>query len=82
MQRGPFHAPGCSGELALFRRVRGRIPSALVLPRLLKEIRHQLLHQVRYLRGVTVHVDPADEAGELHHQIAEHAHDGLALHSH
>jgi cation diffusion facilitator family transporter len=47
-----------------------------------KEVRHQLLHQVRYLRGVTVHVDPVDEAGELHHQIAEHAHDGLALHSH
>jgi cation diffusion facilitator family transporter len=47
-----------------------------------KEVRHQLLHQVRYLRGVTVHVDPVDEAGELHHHIAEHAHDGLAVHSH
>jgi cation diffusion facilitator family transporter len=47
-----------------------------------KEVRHQLLHQVRYLRAVTVHVDPIDEAGELHHQIAEHAHDGLAVHSH
>jgi cation diffusion facilitator family transporter len=47
-----------------------------------KEVRHQLLHQVRYLRGVTVHVDPIDEAGELHHKIAEHAHDGLAIHSH
>ena len=47
-----------------------------------KEVCHQLLHQVRYLRGVTVHVDPIDEAGALHHQIAEHAHDGLAVHAH
>jgi divalent metal cation (Fe/Co/Zn/Cd) transporter len=47
-----------------------------------KEVRHQLLHQVRYLRGITVHVDPIGEAGELHHHIAEHAHDGLAVHSH
>jgi hypothetical protein len=23
-----------------------------------RTVRHQLLHQVRYLRGVTVHVDP------------------------
>jgi cation diffusion facilitator family transporter len=47
-----------------------------------KEVRHQLLHHVRYLRGVTIHVDPVDEAGELHHHIVEHAHDGLAAHSH
>ncbi|MBI3329481.1 MAG: cation diffusion facilitator family transporter, partial [Nitrospinae bacterium] len=47
-----------------------------------KEVRHQLLHQVRYLGSVTVHVDPVDEAGEQHHQIAQHTHDGLPVHSH
>lgn len=47
-----------------------------------KEVRHHLLHQVRYLSEVTIHVDPADEAGERYHRIVEHAHDGFAAHSH
>jgi cation diffusion facilitator family transporter len=47
-----------------------------------KEVRHQLLHQVHMLGGVTVHVDPVDEAGEHYHQIPAHAHDGLPAHSH
>lgn len=47
-----------------------------------KEVRHQLLHQVRYLAGTTIHVDPLGEAGEQYHRIAEHAHHGLPLHSH
>jgi cation diffusion facilitator family transporter len=47
-----------------------------------KEVRHQLLHHVRYLSGVIVHVDPADEAGAHYHQIAEHIHDGLPAHAH
>jgi cation diffusion facilitator family transporter len=47
-----------------------------------KEARHQLLHHVRYLAGVTIHIDPVEEAGERYHQIAEHVHDGLPLHSH
>jgi divalent metal cation (Fe/Co/Zn/Cd) transporter len=47
-----------------------------------KEVRHQLLHHVRYLSGVIVHVDPADEAGASYHQIAEHVHDGLPAHAH
>jgi cation diffusion facilitator family transporter len=47
-----------------------------------KEVRHQLLHQVLMLGGVTVHVDPADEAGEHYHQISAHSHDGLPTHSH
>ncbi len=47
-----------------------------------KEVRHQLLHQVLMLGGVTVHVDPADEAGEHYHQISAHTHDGLPAHSH
>jgi divalent metal cation (Fe/Co/Zn/Cd) transporter len=49
---------------------------------LAKEVRHQLLHQVQMLGGVTVHVDPMDEAGESYHHILMHTHDGLAAHSH
>jgi cation diffusion facilitator family transporter len=47
-----------------------------------KEVCHQLLHQVPMLGGVTVHVDPVDEAGEHYHQIPAHTHDGLPAHSH
>jgi cation diffusion facilitator family transporter len=47
-----------------------------------KEVRHQLLHQVQMLAGVTVHVDPMDEAGEHYHQVLAHTHDGLPAHSH
>ena len=47
-----------------------------------KEVRHQALHNVPHLANVVVHVDPADQAGEAHHQIAAHAHDGLPVHSH
>jgi cation diffusion facilitator family transporter len=47
-----------------------------------KEVRHQLLHQVQLLGGVTVHVDPVGEAGEHYHQILVHTHDGLPAHSH
>jgi hypothetical protein len=49
---------------------------------LAKEVRHQLLHHVRFLSGVIVHVDPADEAGERYHYIAAHVHDGLPVHAH
>ncbi|MGH2348213.1 MAG: cation diffusion facilitator family transporter [bacterium] len=47
-----------------------------------KEVHHQLLHHVPYLAGATIHVDPADEAGEAHHRITAHSHDGLPVHSH
>ena len=47
-----------------------------------KELHHQLLHQLPYLSRATVHVDPVEEAGEEHHRVAEHVHDGLAAHSH
>jgi cation diffusion facilitator family transporter len=46
------------------------------------EVRHQLLHHVRYLSEVSVHVDPLDQAGAEHHRITEHVHDGLPTHSH
>jgi cation diffusion facilitator family transporter len=46
------------------------------------EVRHQLLHHVRYLSDASVHVDPLDRAGAEHHRIAAHVHDGLPTHSH
>jgi cation diffusion facilitator family transporter len=47
-----------------------------------KEVHHQLLHQVRLLGGVTVHVDPVGEAGEHYHHMPVHAHDELPAHAH
>jgi cation diffusion facilitator family transporter len=47
-----------------------------------KEVRHQILHHVRYLSDATVHIDPVNASGEEHHRIAEHEHDGLPAHSH
>jgi len=46
------------------------------------EVRHQLLHHVPHLGGVQVHVDPAGKGGASHHEIVEHAHDGLPPHAH
>ncbi|MBM4169031.1 MAG: cation transporter [Ignavibacteria bacterium] len=46
------------------------------------EVRHQLLHKFENLGDVLVHVDPEDLAGEEHHRIHEHTHDGLERHSH
>ena len=47
-----------------------------------KEVRHQVLHHVPHVAGVTVHIDPATESGETFHGIDGHAHDGLPIHSH
>ena len=47
-----------------------------------KEVRHQLLHHLRYLSNATIHIDPKTASGEEHHRIAEHVHDELSLHSH
>jgi cation diffusion facilitator family transporter len=46
------------------------------------EVRHQLLHHVRYLSEAIIHIDPLDKAGAEHHRIAKHIHDGLPAHSH
>ena len=46
------------------------------------EVRHRLLHHLRYLSHVTVHVDPEDASGEKHHRVIEHNHDDLPAHSH
>ena len=45
------------------------------------EVRHQLLHHVRYLSEAIIHIDPLDKAGAEHHRITEHIHDGLPAHS-
>jgi len=45
-------------------------------------VRHELLHHLRYLANATVHVDPVDASGEEHHCIAPHAHGALSVHSH
>ncbi len=47
-----------------------------------REVRHQLLHHLPHLGGLTVHVDPYGQGGERYHRIGEHAHDGLPTHSH
>jgi len=47
-----------------------------------REVNHQLLHHLRYLRGAVIHVDPVQESGEDHHRLGEHSHDGLSTHSH
>jgi cation diffusion facilitator family transporter len=47
-----------------------------------REVNHQLLHHLSYLSGAVIHVDPVQEAGEEHHRISTHSHDGLPPHSH
>jgi cation diffusion facilitator family transporter len=46
------------------------------------EVRHHLLHHVPYLSNATVHVDPSNAAGERHHDVTEHSHDGYPPHGH
>ena len=46
------------------------------------EVNHQLLHHLTYLSQTTIHVDPSEGAGEDHHHIRDHVHDGLPIHSH
>ena len=47
-----------------------------------KEVRHHLLHELRYLSNATIHIYPANASGEDHHSIAEHEHDDLPAHCH
>ncbi|HXM36866.1 MAG TPA: cation diffusion facilitator family transporter [Pyrinomonadaceae bacterium] len=46
------------------------------------QVRHDLLHKLQFLSGVTIHVDPANASGEKHHHIEQHTHDGEPAHSH
>jgi divalent metal cation (Fe/Co/Zn/Cd) transporter len=47
-----------------------------------REVNHRLMHHLSYLSGAVVHVDSLQEAGEEHHRIVAHSHDGLPTHSH
>ncbi len=47
-----------------------------------REVRHQLLHHLRYLSNATFHIDLVNASGEEHHRITEHKHDDLPTHSH
>ncbi len=46
------------------------------------EVRHQLMHHLRYLSNVTIHIDALSASGEDYHSISEHNHDGLPPHFH
>ena len=47
-----------------------------------KEVRHNLLHELRYLSNATIHIDPITASGEVHHAVANHTHDEWPPHSH
>jgi cation diffusion facilitator family transporter len=47
-----------------------------------KEVRHQLLHNLKYLSNAVIHVDPINESGETYHRVINHEHDNLSVHSH
>jgi divalent metal cation (Fe/Co/Zn/Cd) transporter len=47
-----------------------------------KEVRHQLLHHLRYLYNATIHIDPVTAPGDDYHGFDEHAHGSLPAHSH
>jgi len=47
-----------------------------------REVNHRLMHDLGYLDMAVVHVDPVQEAGEEHHRVGVHTHDGLPPHSH
>jgi cation diffusion facilitator family transporter len=47
-----------------------------------KEVRHRLLHRLKFLSNANIHIDPANASGEEYHRINEHSHDGKPTHSH
>jgi cation diffusion facilitator family transporter len=46
------------------------------------DVQHELLHHLRYLSNVTVHIDPLTASGEHHHRIPSHTHGEFPTHSH
>lgn len=46
------------------------------------KVRHALLHNLRFLSGATIHVDPPNASGEQYHRIEDHAHGDSPVHSH
>jgi cation diffusion facilitator family transporter len=47
-----------------------------------REVQHKLMHALPYLGKAIIHVDPTTAAGEHHHSIGVHQHDGLPRHAH
>jgi len=47
-----------------------------------KEVRHELLHHLKYLANITIHIDPVSTSGEGFHHINKHKHDNFPFHSH
>ncbi len=47
-----------------------------------KEVRHELLHHLKYLSNATIHIDPLNASGEKYHSIANHEHEDFPPHSH
>jgi cation diffusion facilitator family transporter len=41
--------------------------------RIAKEVEHELREHLKFVSGVIVHIDPAEESGEFHHRLLEHA---------
>jgi cation diffusion facilitator family transporter len=50
--------------------------------RIATEVRHRLLHDLKFLSNAIIHIDPAGASGEDHHRVVEHIHDNLPRHSH
>ena len=46
------------------------------------EVEHQLQHDLPFLSGAIIHLDPGTAAGESRHRKGPHAHDDLPMHSH
>jgi len=45
-------------------------------------VRHELLHELQFLSDAIIHIDPGNASGEKYHQIKQHQHDGVPVHSH
>lgn len=46
------------------------------------QVRHELLHRVRYLFDATIHVDPLTAVGAAYHRVGGHTHEDLPEHTH
>jgi len=47
-----------------------------------KEVRHILLHHLKYLNNAVIHIDPMNASGEQFHGIEQHSHGNSSIHSH
>jgi divalent metal cation (Fe/Co/Zn/Cd) transporter len=62
-----------------------RVPSDLTVAEgheITAEVRHQLLHHLKYLSLTVTHVDPDERSGDRFRAIGGLSHDSLPAHSH